>query len=193
MALDLPVVISVRLWSHPRLELCLRPLDNPDRSNEEKTCVMALTTIPDIASIKSYEGKSLGTTEWIVVSQEQIQAFAEATGDHQWIHVDVERAEKESPFGGPIAHGYLTIGLAPALLPELLEVKNASRTVNYGIDKMRLPTAVPAGARVNMSAEVKHVRVMRGDAARVTFSLTFHVEGVTRPCCSADVIYVYFP
>lgn len=154
---------------------------------------MPATVIPDIPSIKSYVGKPLGTSDWVVISQEQINAFARATGDHQWIHVDVERAKAESPFGGPIAHGYLTIALAPALLPQVLQVENASRTVNYGIDKMRLPSPVPAGARVNLAAEIKHVRDIKGGRARVTLSLTFRVEGVTRPCCTADVIYVYFP
>ncbi|MFT5442770.1 MAG: acyl dehydratase, partial [Myxococcota bacterium] len=95
--------------------------------------------IPDIASIKNYVGKPLGETDWFIVTQEQIQNFARATGDHQWIHTDVARAESESPFGGTIAHGYLTLSLAPALLPQLLHVDNSSRTVNYGADKVRLP------------------------------------------------------
>ncbi len=95
------------------------------------------TTIPDIPSLQAYVGSPLGPSDWFTITQEQIQDFARATGDHQWIHTDIERAEKESPFGGPIAHGYLTMSLAPALLPQLLQVSNASRTINYGIDKMR--------------------------------------------------------
>jgi acyl dehydratase len=151
------------------------------------------TVIPDIPSIKSFVDKPLGTTDWIDVTQEQINDFARATGDHQWIHVDVERATKESPFGGPVAHGYLTISLAPALLPQLLVVENSSKTVNYGIDKMRLPSPVPAGSRVRLSAEIKNVRDVRGGLARVTIAATFHVEGVKKACCTADVIFVYFP
>jgi acyl dehydratase len=151
------------------------------------------TVIPDIASLKNYAGKVLGTTDWVTVSQEQIDTFAKATGDHQWIHVDVERAKRESPFEGPIAHGYFTISLAPALLPQLLLVENTSNMVNYGIDKMRLPGPVPAGARVRLTAEIKHVRDIRGGAARVTIGVTFHVEGVSKPCCKADLIFVYFP
>ena len=154
---------------------------------------MAPTVIPDIPSLSSFVGKPLGTTEWFEVSQERIDDFARATGDHQWIHVDVERAKSESPFGGTIAHGYLTIALAPALLPQLLRVEGSSRTVNYGIEKMRLPSPVPAGSRLQLSAEIKHVRDIRGGSARVTIALRFHVEGVKKPCCSADVIYVYFP
>lgn len=151
------------------------------------------TSIPDISSIKDYIGKPLGQSDWVTISQEQIHDFARATGDHQWIHVDVERAERESPFGGPIAHGYLTMSLAPTLLPQLMRVENSSRTINYGADKVRLPVPVPAGARVRLSAQIKHVRNVPGGAARVTIALEFHVEGNTRPCCTADAIYVYFP
>ncbi len=151
------------------------------------------TVIPDIPSIKEFIGKPLGQSDWITISQEQIHDFARATGDHQWIHVDVERAQNESPFGGPIAHGYLTMSLAPTLLPQLMRVDNSSRTINYGADKVRLPVPVPAGARVRLSAQIKHVRNVPGGAARVTIALTFHVEGKTRPCCTADAIYVYFP
>ena len=151
------------------------------------------TTIPEIPSLQKYVGSPLGPSDWFTITQEQIQDFARATGDHQWIHTDIERAEKESPFGGPIAHGYLTMSLAPALLPQLLQVSNASRTINYGIDKMRLPVPVPAGGRVRLSARIKHVRNVPGGGARVTISLTFHLEGSKRACCTADAIYVYFP
>jgi len=151
------------------------------------------TTIPDIPSLKEYVGKPLGESDWYTVTQEQIDDFARATGDHQWIHVDVERAEKESPFGGTIAHGYLTMALAPALMPQILRVNQTSRTVNYGIDKMRLPSPVRAGSRVRLSAEIKHVRNIRGGAARVTIAMVFRVEGVTKPCCTGDAVYVYFP
>lgn len=154
---------------------------------------MAPTVIPDIPSLKDFVGQPLGTTDWLEIGQERIDEFASATGDHQWIHVDPDRAREESPFGGTIAHGYLTIALAPAMLPELLRVENSSRTVNYGIEKMRLPSPVPAGSRVQLSAEIKHVRDIRGGSARVTIGLTFHVEGVKKACCMADVIYVYFP
>ena len=112
------------------------------------------TIIPDISELGSFTGVSLGTTDWITISQEQINAFAKATGDHQWIHVDVDRARVESPFKQPIAHGYLTIALIPALLPKLLLVEKVAMVVNYGIDKLRLPSPVPAGGRVRMSAEI---------------------------------------
>jgi len=151
------------------------------------------TVIPSIGALKQFVGKPLGTSDWVTVTQEQINAFAEATGDHQWIHVDVERARTQSPFKTTIAHGYLTISLAPALLPQIVRVEGIRMGVNYGLDKMRLPAPVPAGARVRLTASIKDVREMPGGAARATFGLTFEVEGGTKPACSADAIYVYYP
>ena len=154
---------------------------------------MAATVIPSIAALKSVVGQKLGTSEWTTVSQKQIDAFAEATGDHQWIHVDVERAKRESPFKQPIAHGYLTISLAPVLLPQVVRVEGVKMAVNYGLESMRLPAPVPSGARVRMSAELKDVREMPGGGARATWGLSFEVEGGTKPVCVADAIYVYLP
>jgi acyl dehydratase len=151
------------------------------------------TVIPSIGALKQFVGKPLGSSDWVTVTQEQIDAFAEATGDHQWIHVDVERARTQSPFKTTIAHGYLTISLAPALLPQLVRVEGIRMGVNYGLDKMRLPAPVPAGARVRLTAAIKDVREMPGGAARATFGLTFEVEGGSKPACSADAIYVYYP
>ena len=154
---------------------------------------MAATVIPSIAALKGFVGQKLGTSDWTTVSQKQIDAFAEATGDHQWIHVDVERAKRESPFKQPIAHGYLTISLAPALLPQVVRVDGVKMAVNYGLESMRLPAPVPSGARVRMSAELKDVREMPGGGARATFGLTFEVEGGAKPVCVAEAIYVYLP
>jgi acyl dehydratase len=151
------------------------------------------TLIGSIGEIKSYVGKRLGPSQWIEVSQSRIDLFAEATGDHQWIHVDPARAAKESPFGGTIAHGYLTIALAPVLLPQIVEVRGASMVVNYGLEKMRLPTPVPSGAKVRLSGEIKGVRELKGGAARVVVSLAFEVQGERRPACTAEAVYVYFP
>jgi acyl dehydratase len=149
--------------------------------------------IPSVSALKSFVGQRLGPSEWVTVGQEQIDAFARATGDHQWIHVDVDRARRESPFGGPIAHGYLTIALAPVLLPMLVEVKGVRMAVNYGLEKMRLPAPVPAGGRVRLTAELKNVREMPSGAAHTTIGLVFEVEGGDKPVCTADAIYLYFP
>jgi acyl dehydratase len=151
------------------------------------------TIIPSIGAMKEWEGRRLGPSEWIEIDQAQIDRFAEATGDRQWIHVDPERAAKDSPFGRTIAHGYLTLSLAPVLLPRIVEVKGAGMVVNHGLDKMRLPAPVPSGSRVRLAAEIKSVRLLKGGAARVVVSLTFEVEGSARPACTADAIYVYFP
>jgi len=151
------------------------------------------SVIPGVSALKEWVGRKLGPSDWVMVEQSRIDAFAEATGDHQWIHVDVERARRESPFGGPIAHGYLTLSLAPALLPQIVRVDGVRMGVNYGVEKMRLPAPVPSGARVRLSGEIKDVREMPGGGARVTFGMTFEVEGGGKPACVADAIYVYYP
>jgi len=151
------------------------------------------TVIAGVRALKQSVGRALGASSWVTVRQEQINAFADATGDHQWIHVDVERARRESPFKGTIAHGYLTLSLAPRLLEEIFRVEGARLGVNYGIEKMRLPAPVPAGARVRVRAELKDVRDMPGGGARVTFGLVFEIEGGAKPACVADAIYVYYP
>ena len=151
------------------------------------------TIIPGVSQLKDFVGKPLGTTDWMTVTQGQIDAFAEATGDHQWIHVDGERARRESPFGQTIAHGYLTLSLVPALLPRILTVEGVSMAVNYGIEKMRLPAPVPAGGRIRMSAQLKNVREMPSGAARATIGIVIEVEGSSKAACRADAVYVYFP
>ena len=151
------------------------------------------TIVQGIPGLKPLVGTQLGVSDWVTVSQEQIDRFADATGDHQWIHCDVERARRESPFKGTIAHGYLTISLAPALMPQVVRVEGVRMGVNYGVDKMRLPSPVPAGARLRMAAEVKDVRELPGGGARATFGLSFEVEGQAKPACVADAIYVYYP
>jgi acyl dehydratase len=148
--------------------------------------------VPDIASLKDYVGVDLGVSSWTTVTQEQIDDFARATGDHQWIHVDPERARRESPFGQTVAHGYLTIALVSPLMPELLVVEKCSRVVNYGIDKLRLREPVPAGSSLRLGGVIKNVRNIAGGGARVTLSLRWEVEGARRPVCTADVVYVYY-
>ena len=149
--------------------------------------------IPDVASLPEYEGTDLGFSAWHVVDQARIDAFANATGDHQWIHVDPERAERESPFGGTIAHGYLTIALAPALLPEIVEVAKLSQIVNIGLDKIRLREPVKVGSRLRLGAVIKNVRPMKGGTMRLVLDVRFEVEGAKRPVCTGELVFVYFP
>lgn len=154
---------------------------------------MALTVVASPNELKSKVGLDLGNSDWVEVTQERIDNFAKATDDAQWIHTDPVRAAEESPFKGTIAHGYLTMSLAPNLLSQLLRVENSSMAINYGIDKMRLSAPVPSGSRVRMSAKIKHVRDTAGGAARTTLAIRIEVEGSAKAACSADLVLVYFP
>jgi acyl dehydratase len=151
------------------------------------------TVVPDIASLRSLVGKELGTSDWIVMSQERIDAFAAATGDDQWIHTDPERARRESPFGGTIAHGHLTLSLAPRLLRDILEVKEARFLVNPGIEKVRLRSPVRAGDRVRMRATLLRAREIRGGALRATLHMVFEIEGEKRPAAFGEALLVLYP
>jgi len=153
----------------------------------------APTVIPDIASIKEFVGRNLGTSAWITIGQERIDTFASATGDYQWIHCDVERARRESPFKETIAHGYLTLSLTPVLLAEVVTVENCETVINTGLEKVRLSSPVLAGSRVRMSAKLVGTRDMPGGAVRATFGIRFEVEGSTKPACHGNVTYVYYP
>lgn len=149
--------------------------------------------IPNVAAIKGFIDQPMGPSEWVTVTQERIQSFADATGDQQWIHTDPERAKSQSPFGGSIAHGYFTISLAPPLIEQLFTIDDCSMTVNYGIEKMRLQEPVPAGARIRLTAEIRKVRMLPGGGARTTIHFVFEVEGGRRPACVCDAVLVYFP
>ena len=150
------------------------------------------TIIPSVSAIKDFVGQELGTSNWITVSQERIDTFAKATGDHQWIHCDVERAQRDSPFKTTIAHGYLTVSLAPALLGELVMVDDCGTVINTGVEKLRLSAPVLSGSRVRMSATLTNARDMPRGGVRVTFAIHFEVEGASKPACHGNVIYVYF-
>jgi acyl dehydratase len=145
------------------------------------------TTIP-IDDVTSFVGKHLGYSDWLDITQEQVNTFADATGDHQWIHVDPERAAKESPFGGPIAHGYLTLSLAPVLLGKVVRVDGVRMGVNYGTNKVRFPAPVPVGCRLRLGATLAGVEDIAG-GVQLTYDLAFEVEGQERPACVAQVVY----
>ena len=137
-------------------------------------------------------GVSVGPTEWVTIEQNRIAAFADATGDHQWIHVDIERA-KQGPFGTTIAHGYLTLSLVSLFLPQLIEVRGAAMGLNYGCDRVRFPAAVRVGSRVRGSAEILGTEELRGrDGApsgiQVKIRVTVELEGGDKPACVADTL-----
>jgi acyl dehydratase len=149
------------------------------------------TTVHGIAGLKELEGQHLGYSEWVEVTQERVNTFADATGDHQWIHVDVERATRESPFGGPIAHGYLTLSLGPMLFPQILRVEGISMAVNYGCEKVRFPSPVPVGAKVRLGGELVGVEAITG-GAQVTVRFVFECDGSSKPSCVAEVVFRYY-
>ena len=149
--------------------------------------------IPCLGVVKDYVGQPLGPTEWITIDQDRIDGFAKVTGDLQWIHVDVDRASRESPWKTTIAHGYLTLAMTPNLLARILTIEGWSTAVNTGLDKLRLSAPVPAGSRVRMKAEIKDARDVPNGGVRVTFAVRFEVEGASKPALLANVNYVYFP
>jgi len=139
------------------------------------------------ADLVAYAGKEIGVSDWYTVTQEQIDKFADATGDHQWIHVDVERAKTEMPGGKTIAHGWLTLSLVPRLAATIYRVKNRSRGINYGANRVRFTGPVPAGARIRLHLTIKSVETLDG-GVRVTNEGTMELEGAKRPVLVAETI-----
>ena len=131
-------------------------------------------------------GTDLGASEWMTIEQERINGFADATGDHQWIHVDPERAA-EGPFGAPIAHGYLTLALTNQFLPEIVRVDNISMGVNYGVNKVRFPQPVVVGSRVRGSAVLTDAQEVAGGVQAV-ITITVEIEGVEKPACIVESV-----
>ena len=137
-------------------------------------------------------GEELGPSEWLTVTQEMIDKFADATGDHQWIHVDVERAKKEMPGGKTIAHGYLTLSLLPQLAPTLMKVEKRGRGLNYGSNRVRFTVPVPAGARVRLRQKLVKVEPVEDNGFRVTSEMTMEVEGNSRPAMVAETLGIIY-
>ncbi len=148
------------------------------------------TTIEGLAKLQDHVGQHLGYSDWVTVTQEQVNQFAEATGDHQWIHVDPERA-KAGPFGGPIAHGYLTLSLAPMLLEQVIRVTGISMGVNYGLNKLRFPSPVPVGSKVRLGGTLAAAEEIAG-GAQVTIDMVIEVEGAPKPSCVASGVFRYY-
>ena len=147
--------------------------------------------IQGIAGLKAVEGQHLGYSDWLEITQERVNTFADATGDHQWIHVDVEKA-KEGPFGGTIAHGYLTLSLGPVLMPSILSVSGVKMGVNYGADKVRFLSPVKVGSRIRLGAELSKLDELPGNGAQVYMTFTFEIEGSEKPACVAEIIFRYY-
>jgi acyl dehydratase len=140
--------------------------------------------------MKTLVGEHLGWSPYTEITQEQVQKFAEATGDHQWIHIDVERATA-GPFGAPIAHGYLTLSLGPKLSPQVFGVSGVAMGVNYGAGKIRFPSPVPVGSNIRLGITLVSVDDIAG-GAQVTQEFVFECEGAAKPSCVAEVIFRYY-
>lgn len=151
---------------------------------------MAKLIIKNIDELKNQSGKHLGYSEYLTITQEQVNLFADATGDHQWIHIDVERA-KAGPFGGPIAHGYLTLSLGPVFLPQIFGVEGIAMGVNYGTNKVRFMSPVPVGSKLRAGVKLLSVEDVTG-GVQVTLETTFEVEGAKKPSCVAEVVFRYY-
>jgi acyl dehydratase len=149
------------------------------------------TTFDKPAALLTAVGQHLGYSEWLEIDQQRINLFAEATGDHQWIHVDPEKAA-DGPFGKTIAHGYLTLSLANLFLPEVMQVENVSMGVNYGCEKVRFPAPVPVGSRVRGGGEVISAEEVKG-GVQVVVRITIEIEDGDRPACVIDTISRFYP
>ncbi|MFZ6639260.1 MaoC family dehydratase [Undibacterium sp. TC4M20W] len=140
-----------------------------------------------LAELKDLIGQEVAQSEWVEISQERVNTFADATGDHQWIHIDVERAKRESPFGGPIAHGFLTLSLLPMLVANAIKLTYVKMGVNYGLNKVRFPSPVPVGSRVRARLKLLEIEDIK-DGAQLTWEVTIEREGQDKPVCVAESI-----
>ena len=149
------------------------------------------TTTTTLAELSGLRGTELGTSDWVEVTQERVNLFADATDDHQWIHVDVERANRESPFGGPIGHGYLTLSLLIPMWSQVLVVTDAAMAVNYGLNKVRFPAPVPVGSKLRLTATLKDVEEVAG-GLQITATAVIEREGGDKPVCIAEPVFRFF-
>ena len=148
--------------------------------------------LPSLQTLKDYTGREIGTTNWLTVTQERIQLFAEATGDSQWIHVDPERAQRESPYGTTIAHGFLTLSLLSHFLTETIELpREVRRTINYGLNRVRFPAAVRAGENIRARIRLESCKEL-SDSVEAVFGFSIETQGSDKPCCTAEWILRYY-
>lgn len=143
--------------------------------------------------MKNHLGEDFGTSEWVTIDQATIDLFAQATGDHQWIHVDVERAKAEMPGGKTIAHGFLTLSLVPRLSATLWKIEHRSRGINYGLNKVRFTSPVPEGSRVRLRQKLLAADDVKGDGVRLTFENTIEIEGQAQPALVAEGLSIVYP
>ncbi|MFI7124798.1 MaoC family dehydratase [Nonomuraea sp. NPDC050153] len=150
-----------------------------------------MITVDGLAEIKALAGRDLGHSSWLEITQERVNTFADATGDHQWIHVDARRAA-DGPFGGTIAHGYLTLSLLIPLFNEVLDIQGVKMSINYGLEKVRFPSPVRVGARIRLAAKVAEVEDVPGDGVQMLCDFTVEIDGVAKPACVARTVYRHY-
>ena len=141
--------------------------------------------------LREFSGREIAVTDWLEITQERIDKFANATGDHQWIHVDRDRAQRESPYGTTIAHGFLTLSLLPKFLMDSIQIDGLRMAINYGLNRVRFPSAVREGARIRARIVVQLVRDV-GDATEVIYLMTIESQREDKPCCVAEWIGRYY-
>ena len=152
---------------------------------------MAKTLIDGVSGLKSLVGKELGSSSWREMTFDAIREFADATGDHQWIHVDRERIARESPFGKPIAHGYFTVSLIAGLFFELVEVRSFAMVINYGLNKVRFPAPLKEGQRYRLAVKVGEVKEI-ANGVEGLLNATIEIEGESKPACVAELVYRFY-
>ena len=150
-----------------------------------------MLTINSYKEFAAYEGKELGASEWVLVSQERINRFADATDDHQWIHVDVERCKAESPFGQTIAHGYLTLSMIPLMWSQIIEVNNLERMMNYGIKDMRFGQPVLSGQSIRMRVSLNDIQNLRG-AVRTNVNFVIEIQETGKKAVEGIATFIYY-
>ncbi len=145
----------------------------------------------ELNDLENFCGTTIGHSPWKTISQEMIQAFADATGDHQWIHVDVERAKREAPWKSPVAHGFLTVSLIPLLNQDVINVQGASASINYGMNKLRFPAAVKSGSAIRSKMELLDVSRVDDRRTLATYKTTVEIQGEDKPACVAENLVMY--
>ncbi|MFF5076488.1 MaoC family dehydratase [Actinoplanes sp. NPDC000266] len=150
-----------------------------------------MITATGLDELKALAGQDLGHSDWLEITQDRVDRFADATGDHQWIHVDVERA-RSGPFGGTIAHGYLTLSLVIPLFGQLLDIQGVKMSVNYGLDRVRFPAPVKVGAKIRLAAVVAEVTEVAGNGVQMLLDFTVEVDGSGKPALVARPVYRHY-
>jgi len=156
-----------------------------------------VSVIKTLDELQGFAGRQIAVTDWFEITQERINQFADATGDHQWIHTDPERAQRESPYGTTIAHGFLTLSLLAKFLKEAVQLGDLRMTINYGLNRVRFPSAVLAGSRIRARITLQSIRELQSmrdvaDSTEAVFSITIESEGSDKPCCVAESLARYY-